>query len=232
MPKGGVILGRGDSSADDHRQLPCGVIVPFKSLRFAASAAILALSVVGGSSSMAAGFTAEQAAAGQTAYNSNCAQCHGRQLEGPEAPGLAGSDVMQNWNTAGGIYDFISVAMPPSAPGQLGEETYLNIVAYIMQFNGAAPGDAALTPDTMAAVSLSAETAAGAASMAAAALDAGGAPAATATPVATSVPQAFTWGKQLPGGLAPEQMAPAAAPAAPGVPQAFTWGKQLPSVAN
>jgi len=179
---------------------------------------------------MAAGFTDEQAAAGQTAYNSNCAQCHGRQLEGPDAPGLSGSDVMQNWDTAGGIYDFISVAMPPSAPGQLGEETYLNIVAYIMQFNGASAGDAPLTTDTMASVSLAAETAAGAASMAAAALDAGGA-AATATPAATDVPQAFTWGKQLPGGLAPDQMAPAAA-AAPGVPQAFTWGKTLPSVAN
>ncbi|QEE20922.1 cytochrome c [Youhaiella tibetensis] len=205
--------------------------MPFNSLRSTASAAILALSVMGASSSMAAGFTAEQADAGQTAYNSNCAQCHGRQLEGPDAPGLFGSDVMQNWDTAGGIYDFISVAMPPSAPGKLGEDTYLNIVAYIMQFNGAAPGDAPLTTDTMASVSLSAETAAGAASMAAAALDAGGAATADATPAATAVPQAFTWGKQLPGGLAPEQMAPAAA-AAPSVPQAFTWGQTLPSVAN
>lgn len=208
------------------------MIVRFNSLRFAASATILALGVMGGSSSMAASFTAEQATAGQTAYNSNCAQCHGRQLEGPEAPGLAGSDVMQNWDTAGGIYDFIAVAMPPSAPGQLGEETYLNIVAYIMQFNGAQPGSAALTTDTMASVSLSAETAAGAASMAAAALDAGGAAASTAAPTASPVPQAYTWGKQLPGGLAPEQMAPTAAAAAPGVPQAFTWGQTLPSVAN
>lgn len=217
--------------------LPSGVTVPSNSLRFAASAAILAISAFASSSAMAAGFSAEQATAGQQAYNSNCAQCHGRQLEGPEAPGLAGSDVMQNWDTAGGLYDFISVAMPPSAPGLLGEETYLNIVAYIMQFNGAAPGSDALSPDNMHNVSLSAETAAGAASMAAAALDAGGAAAPAtdaAAPAATAVPQAFTWGKQLPGGLSPEQMKPAApaAPAAPSVPQAFTWGQTLPSVAN
>lgn len=180
--------------------------------------------------SLAAGFTAEQAAAGQTAYNSQCAQCHGRQLEGPDAPGIAGQDVMQNWDSAGGLYDFISVAMPPSAPGLLGEETYLNIVAYIMKFNGAEPGDAPLTadPDLLYSVSLAAETAAGAASMAAAAADAG-APAADAAPSeATSVPQAFTWGKQLPGGAEPPAAAPSAATKS-SVPQAFTWGQQLPA---
>jgi len=181
----------------------------------------------------AGGFTAEQASAGKTAYDSNCAQCHGRQLEGPEAPGLAGQDVMQNWDSAGGLYDFISVAMPPSAPGQLGEDTYLNIVAYIMQFNGAAPGDAPLTadPDLLYSVSLATETAAGAASIAAAAADAGGAPAAAAGAPAeaetTVVPQAFTWGKQLPGGAEPAPAAEPAASAEPAVPQAYTWGKDL-----
>src|SRR4051812_42771078 len=158
---------------------------------------------------MAGNFTAEQAAAGKTAFDSNCSQCHGRNLEGPEAPALAGPDVMQNWDTVGGLYDFISVAMPPSAPGKLGEETYVNIIAYIMQFNGATPDDTPLTSDRDYAISLPAETAAGAASVAAAALDAGGAAApaggaaapaadAPAAPVAV-VPQAFTWGKQLPG---------------------------------
>ena len=145
---------------------------------------------------------------------------------------------MQNWATVGGLYDFISVAMPPSAPGQLGEETYVNIIAYILQFNGATPDDKPLTSDRDYAISLPAETAAGAASVAAGALDAGGAaapaaePAAPAEPV-VAVPQAFTWGKQLPGGPAPGEQAPAA-PAAPTstIPQAFTWGKQLPTVGN
>lgn len=181
----------------------------------------------------AGGFTAEQAEAGEQAYNSQCAQCHGRQLEGPEAPGLAGQDVMGNWDTAGGLYDFISVAMPPSAPGQLGEETYVNIVAYIMEFNGAVAGDEPLTSDRDYEVSLVAETAAGAASQAAAAADAGGAaPAADAAAAPapdTAVPQAYTWGQELPGGAAPAE--PAAAPAAttPTVPQAYTWGQELPT---
>lgn len=214
--------------------------MPFTYKRITAPIAFLTLisGVLSTGSAMAGNFTAEQATAGQTAYNSNCAQCHGRQLEGPEAPGLAGADVMQNWDTAGGLFDFISVAMPPSAPGQLGEETYVNIIAYIMQFNGATPDDTALTSDRDYAVSLSAETAAGAASIAAAALDAGGAAApaadATAAPAeaVVEVPQAYTWGKQLPGSAAPAEAA--AAPAAPAstIPQAFTWGKTLPTVGN
>lgn len=191
-----------------------------------ASAAIITPSYAGS-------FTAEQATAGQQSFNTQCAQCHGRQLEGPDAPGLAGQDVMGNWDTAGGLFDFISVAMPPSAPGQLSEETYVNIIAYIMQYNGAVAGDEPLTSDRDYAVSLVAETAAGAASQAAGALDAGGAaPAAdtpAAAPAATSVPQAFTWGTVLPGSAAPAATEATPAVTTPSVPQAYTWGQELPA---
>jgi cytochrome c5 len=212
------------------------VIKRSKGLSARAISLALTCGLLGSSAAMAAGFTAEQAAEGKTLYDSNCAQCHGFQLEGPDAPGLAGRDVMQNWDTAGGLYDFISVAMPPSAPGLLGEDTYVKIVSYIMSFNGAQPGDTPMTPDPdlLSSISLPEETAAGAAGDPSAALDAGGAPATAvpAAPVAAepAVPQAFTWGKQLPGGPAPAAAAPAAAAASaePAVPQAFTWGKPLP----
>ena len=155
------------------------------------SAAALTLGVT--ASANAAGFTAEQAAAGETAYQSNCSQCHGVKLEGPEAPGLFGQDVMGNWDTAGGLYDFISVAMPPAAPGQLGEEAYLNIVAYVMAQNGASAGTEALTAANMAGVSLVAETKEGAAALEAANAVAGG-----EAEEKIVVPQAYTWGKELP----------------------------------
>jgi cytochrome c5 len=176
----------------------------------------------------AEGFTAAQAEAGKPLYESNCAQCHGFKLEGPDAPGLVGADVMSNWSTAGGLHDFIVVAMPPSAPGQLGEETYLNIIAYIMSFNGIAPGDTPLTsdPELLASVSLTQ-----APTTAMAAPDSGGGPASGAAAAVTPVPQAFTWGKQLPGGSAPAAATPTAS-SEPAVPQAYTWGKQLPAVAN
>lgn len=143
----------------------------------------------------AAGFTAEQAVAGEKEYQAQCSQCHGVKLEGPEAPGLFGQDVMGNWDTAGGIFDFISVAMPPAAPGQLGEEAYLNIIAYIMRENGAQPGDTPLVMDAekLAAVSLVNETKDGAAK-----LEAERAAASGTTEAKVEVPQAFTWGKELP----------------------------------
>lgn len=157
-----------------------------------AIASAVTLATAGGL--QAAGFTADQAEKGQTEYQQQCAQCHGVRLEGTEAPGLLGQDVMGNWDTAGGLYDFISVAMPPAQPGQLGEAAYLNIVAYIMRENGAQPGDEPLVADEdkLAAVSLVAETKDGAAAAAQAnqetTIEAGD----------TNVPQAFTWGKELP----------------------------------
>lgn len=153
----------------------------------------LAMAAATAGSLSAAGFTAEQATQGQTEYAQQCAQCHGTRLEGTEAPGLMGQDVMGNWDTAGGLYDFISVAMPPAQPGQLGEAAYLNIVAFIMRENGAQPGDEPMVADEekLAAISLVEETKAGAASVLAnqeTTIEAGD----------TNVPQAFTWGKELP----------------------------------
>lgn len=166
---------------------------------FTGRATVLALTTAAtmaltSTAALAAGFTAEQAVAGEKEYQSQCAQCHGVKLEGPEAPGLFGQDIMGNWDTAGGIYDFISVAMPPAQPGQLGEEAYLNIVAYIMRENGAQPGDEPMVADEakLAAISLVEETKEGAAQLALANqetnIESGD----------TNVPQAYTWGKELP----------------------------------
>ena len=160
----------------------------------AQSLAAAAVATVASTAAFAADFTAEQAAAGKTAYMSNCAQCHGAQLEGPEAPGLFGQDVMGNWDTAGGMYDFISVAMPPAAPGQLGEETYLQIIAHIMSENGAEPSETALTLANAPEVGLVAATKDGAAAKEALRAPAAGGEAEEKI----EVPQAYTWGKELP----------------------------------
>jgi mono/diheme cytochrome c family protein len=162
-------------------------------------------------------FTEAQAAAGQKDYDGQCAMCHGVELLGPDAPALIGKEVMHNFDTAAGFYDYISVAMPPQAPGLLEQETYVNILAYILKANGAQPGDKALDADpaNLASIKLAAITEVAA--------PAGEAAEADAAP-ATVVPQAYTWGKELPSIL------PAPAPTGPAaVPQAFTFGKTLPS---
>src|ERR1700748_951736 len=88
-------------------------------------------------------YTAEQAAAGRTTYQSSCASCHTDTLIGRnEAPALAGANFMTQWGgrTTSDLYRYIQAVMPPGNGGTLGEETYLDITAYILQSNGARGG--------------------------------------------------------------------------------------------
>ena len=98
----------------------------------------------------AASFTAAQATSGRGSYDQNCAGCHGPELRNGGAPALAGPDFIGGWSTRP-VRDLISTiraSMPSDRPGQLREEVYLDIVAYILQVNGRAPGDQMLTVNT------------------------------------------------------------------------------------
>jgi alcohol dehydrogenase (cytochrome c) len=88
-------------------------------------------------------FTAEQAAAGATNYQTNCSSCHATDLGGRnEAPQLAGSNFLSAWGTrtAGELVAYIQTSMPPGTPGALGDAAYANLGAYILQSNGALAG--------------------------------------------------------------------------------------------
>ncbi len=92
-------------------------------------------------------FTAAQAAAGRTAYQANCAMCHAADLSGQgSASALTGGLFMGTWGdkTGGDLVSFLQGAMPPGNPGALGEAAYVNIVAYILEQNGARAGSTAL----------------------------------------------------------------------------------------
>ena len=87
-------------------------------------------------------YTDGQAAAGKTAYNANCAVCHGNtMMNGTFGPPLAGQYFDNAWrgHSLRAFYDRAK-AMPPSAPASLEAETYANIVAYILQVNGLKAG--------------------------------------------------------------------------------------------
>src|SRR5580704_7008889 len=96
-------------------------------------------------------FTAAQAEAGRAAYTANCASCHNADLTGSgNAAPLAGGVFMGGWSnrTTQDLVGFMQGAMPPGNPGGLTEATYLSVAAYILQYNGARPGNQALTPAT------------------------------------------------------------------------------------
>jgi alcohol dehydrogenase (cytochrome c) len=113
--------------------------------------AVLALGVlrVAGQQQASAGpFTAEQANAGRTAFQANCAGCHGADLMG--YPPLAGSAFVGSWGprTTRDLFGLIQTTMPTDRPGALPADTYVNIVAFILQSNGRTPGAQALTATT------------------------------------------------------------------------------------
>jgi alcohol dehydrogenase (cytochrome c) len=114
-------------------------------------AAVLMSSVllVTGQQPPAAGpFTADQAAAGRAAYEANCAGCHGADLMG--FPPLAGSAFVGSWGTrtTRDLFELVSATMPTDRPGSLPADTYVNIIAFILQSNGRTPGTQALTATT------------------------------------------------------------------------------------
>ena len=94
-------------------------------------------------------FTQGQADAGRQSYMTSCASCHNDDLSGKGAPAVAGKGfIASNFGkgTVGELYKFIQTSMPFCEGGSLATETYLNVVAFILEANGAKPGSQPLTP--------------------------------------------------------------------------------------
>lgn len=92
-------------------------------------------------------YTAAQAAAGKTAFDADCAVCHGNTLRnGTMGPPLAGEAFRSVWagRPARELFD-AAKTMPPANPGSLPDATYASILAYILQMNDYAAGDTPFT---------------------------------------------------------------------------------------
>jgi PQQ-dependent dehydrogenase (methanol/ethanol family) len=125
-----------------------------RTLSFALAVGLVSsIVLVSGQQAPAAGpFTADQASAGRTAYQANCAGCHGTDLMG--LPPLAGPAFVGSWGTrtTRDLFGLVQTTMPTDRPGALPADTYVNIVAFILQSNGRAPGNQPLTPTTNALI--------------------------------------------------------------------------------
>ena len=101
-------------------------------------------------------FTAAQASAGRTAYQENCSGCHLPDLAGRnEAPPLAGGNFMNTWGgrTTRELLALIQTTMPPGRAGVLGPDVYAEIGAFLLQSNGATPGNQPLTANSSVTIS-------------------------------------------------------------------------------
>jgi cytochrome c len=81
-----------------------------------------------------------QAKRGRDAYEYSCASCHQPDLSGDtgkDVPALAGEEFMRSWShhTVQDLFDLMSKRMPQDAPASLRAQTYLDLVAYLLQSN-------------------------------------------------------------------------------------------------
>lgn len=94
-------------------------------------------------------YTAAQAATGKTAYDANCAVCHGSTMtNGTFATPLAGEYFKTQWTgkTVGAFFDKAKT-MPPASPNSLPAQTYADIVAYVLEVNSYQAGATKLDTD-------------------------------------------------------------------------------------
>jgi len=96
-------------------------------------------------------FTEEQAKKGEAAYGRTCATCHGADLHStdPEAPDLTDGPFKFGWQgkTIAERFEVIRKSMPPRRGGSLDDQTYLDIVTYILRYNNVPAGNRALEPN-------------------------------------------------------------------------------------
>jgi mono/diheme cytochrome c family protein len=94
-------------------------------------------------------YTAAQAMRGEAAYGMSCAMCHeGADVDGPP---LTGDPFIDRWreDKLDSLFTFIRTKMPRDAQGSLAENTYLDILAHLLEANNYPAGSKELTADTV-----------------------------------------------------------------------------------
>jgi mono/diheme cytochrome c family protein len=82
-------------------------------------------------------YSEPQAKRGKEQYAQYCAQCHAANLAGiGTAPALLGDDFLHDFYSVNDLFIKTSVTMPGDNVHGLSADTYLNIVAYLLQANG------------------------------------------------------------------------------------------------
>ena len=102
-----------------------------------------------------ASYTEAQADQGRAVYSEHCASCHGVNLDdGAYGPPLTGNDFRAKWRSVDALFSYTRERMPPAQPGTLGDGRYAQLVALVLQENGASAGSAELPSDATALAAL------------------------------------------------------------------------------
>jgi mono/diheme cytochrome c family protein len=94
-------------------------------------------------------YTDAQGTRGQQIYATECADCHGADLNGSDtAPSLSGVEFAGAWKgtTVGELFEKIGT-MPPTSPGKLSPQQSADVLAFIFSRNNFRAGPTELAPD-------------------------------------------------------------------------------------
>jgi mono/diheme cytochrome c family protein len=100
-------------------------------------------------------YSLAQAERGQNSYRAYCADCHRDDLRGYSSL-LVGQRFMDKYSEASLdlFFDKVKTTMPRNAPASLDDETYVDIVSYILKVNDFPSGDRELAVADLASVRL------------------------------------------------------------------------------
>jgi mono/diheme cytochrome c family protein len=104
-------------------------------------------------------YSADQAARGQAAYAANCGSCHLDDLTAYRGAlhGHAFAEAFQG-GTLEHLFQITKKTMPRDAPASLRDDTYVDIIAYVLQTNSFPAGREELKLESLKGIQISAKT--------------------------------------------------------------------------
>jgi mono/diheme cytochrome c family protein len=99
-------------------------------------------------------YTEAQATRGAASYANACANCHRADLTGNSGPALRDDRFVRQFSGKDlkTLFTKAATTMPRGAPGSLGDNVYLDIVAHLLKENGFPAGSDELTTDGLDAI--------------------------------------------------------------------------------
>ena len=99
-------------------------------------------------------YSGGQAARGQAIYQVQCAECHGKAMEGTIGPPLAGESFLSEWSARplATLVDKIQKTMPFNLPGSLSRQQSADLAAYMLQAGKFPAGQVELSDATAAQI--------------------------------------------------------------------------------
>jgi alcohol dehydrogenase (cytochrome c) len=91
-------------------------------------------------------YTSAQVQVGKAVFASQCASCHGAQLQGVSGPALTGAGLARTNINVSALRTAVTTTMPLTAPGSLTPTQYAAVMAYLLSYDCVPPSNKGTAP--------------------------------------------------------------------------------------